>query len=99
MKIKAVSAVLMSLVSGLAFVSPATAQQLAAKPCGCTSEQTCVGGRCLPNAIVPVETVRGIDTKSCTVSGATVACSNLVMPRKSFEKLIANQPPPPQRVN
>jgi hypothetical protein len=92
MKIQTVSVVLMSLVSGLAFTSPA----MAAGARRCPPGHVPVGGQCLPEALVPIATAGGIDTSSCSITQATstVHCSSIAMPRKSFERLIANQPPP-----
>ena len=91
MKIQTVSVVLMSLVSGLAFTSPA----MAAGAPRCPPGHISVGGRCLPEALVPMDTATGIDTSSCSITQATstVHCSSISMPTKTFEKLIKNQPP------
>jgi len=92
MKIQTVSVVLMSLVLGSVFEAPA----MAAGARRCPPGHVPVGGGCLPEAIVPIATARGIDTSSCSITQATstVQCSSIAMPRKSFERLIANQPPP-----
>jgi hypothetical protein len=97
MKIQTISLVLMSLVSALTFISLATAQQskAAGKNCHCSAEQTCVGGHCIPNAIVPPENASSIDINKCSAFGNTATCdlptNRITMPKNVLEKLIKNR--------
>ena len=85
MKIQTITVVLITLVSALAFISLGTE---ASASCNCAANQTCLGGRCIPNAIVPPLDA-SIDTKTCKQSDDTVGC-RITMPKKSFEKQISD---------
>ncbi len=91
MKIKAISVVLMSLVSALAFMSQAQ-QSKAAGTCSppCDPNTICVGGICLPIA-APPPNVTNIDPKTCSVFDDKVTCklnsNSLTMPKEGFEAL------------
>lgn len=88
MKVQIIAAVLISLVPGLTFTSQATAAQ----QCHCSKNETCAGGRCLPNLIVPPENASTIDINKCSVFNDSVTCelptNRVTVPKKAFENLV-----------
>ena len=88
MKIQTISVILISLVSGLTFISQATAAHLRQ----CAENETRAGGRCIPKMSVPPLVTSTVDINKCSAFQDTVTCelptNHVTMPKKAFENLV-----------